>query len=141
MFRADFPPFALETVEHSRHLPIRRQIQHPIYFVRGDHDEATWLRQLLQSQQNKTIPIDPFDLFHYVPDGMIIHSGGLKLAFFGGVEHPERGKEGTEHDPAAFTALLGTTCSEVDVLITHEPPTGVALAFTVKFRDHHKLVS
>ena len=111
MFRADFPPFALETVEHSRHLPIRRQIQHPIYFVRGDHDEATWLRQLLQSQQNKTIPIDPFDLFHYVPDGMIIHSGGVKLAFFGGVEHPERGKEGTEHDPAAFTALLGTTCS------------------------------
>jgi hypothetical protein len=79
MFRADFPPFALETVEHSRHLPIRRQIQHLIYIVRGDHDEATWLRQLLQSQQNKTIPIDPFDLFHYVPDGIIIHSGGLKL--------------------------------------------------------------
>jgi len=26
MFRADFPPFALETVEHSRHLPAFTQL-------------------------------------------------------------------------------------------------------------------
>src|SRR5262249_39061691 len=88
-----------------------QQIQHPIYFLRGDHDEVAWLHQLSQGGQNKTIPIDPFDLFHYVPDGTIMHCGGMTLAFFGGVEHPERGKEGTEHDPAAFTALLVLLCS------------------------------
>lgn len=108
---------------------IRQQLQHPIYFLRGDHDEVAWLRQLSQDTQNKTIPIDPFDLFHYVPDGTIIHCDGMKLAFFGGVEHPGRGKEGTEHDPAAFTALLATKRGEVDVLITHEPPYGCSTGF------------
>ncbi|SRR6266571_359838 len=108
---------------------MRQQIQQPIYFLRGDHDEAAWLRQLSQGVQNQTIPIDPFDLFHYIPDGTIIHCGGMNLAFFGGVEHPERGKEGTEHDPAAFTALLGTKGGEVDVLITHEPPYGSSTGF------------
>lgn len=53
----------------------------------------------------------------------------MTLAFFGGVEHPERGKEGTEHDPAAFTALLGIKRGEVDVLITHEPPYGISTGF------------
>ena len=108
---------------------IRQQLQCPIYFLRGDHDEVAWLRQLSLNTQNKTIPIDPFDLFHYVPDGTIIHCDGMKLAFFGGVEHPGRGKEGTEHDPAAFTALLATKRGEVDVLITHEPPYGCSTGF------------
>ena len=108
---------------------MRRQLQQPIHFLRGDHDEGEWLRQLSQGAQNKTIPIDPFDLFHYVPDGTIIHCGGMTLAFFGGVEHPERGKEGTEHDPAAFTGLLETKQGEVDVLVTHEPPYGVSTGF------------
>src|SRR5260221_5780344 len=95
----------------------------------GDHDEVAWVHQLSQGEQTKPIPIDPFDLFHYVPDGTIMHCGGMKLAFFGGVEHPGRGKEGTEHDPAAFTALLGTKRGEVDVLITHEPPYGSSTGF------------
>ncbi|GHO85714.1 metallophosphoesterase family protein [Dictyobacter formicarum] len=107
----------------------RQQIQQPIYFLRGDHDEAVWLLQLSQDKQDKTIPVDSFDLFHYIPDGTIIHCGGMRLAFFGGVEHPERGKEGTEHDPTAFNTLLFTKRDEVDVLITHEPPYGSSTGF------------
>lgn len=108
---------------------IRQQIQQPICFLRGDHDEAEWLRLLSQGVQSTTIPIDSFDLFHYVPDGTILVCGGMKLAFFGGVEHPERGKEGTEHDPASLAALLETRRGEIDVLITHEPPYGASTGF------------
>jgi len=78
---------------------------------------------LSQGVQSKTIPVDPFDLFHYIPDGTILQYAGMNLAFFGGVEHPGRGKEGTEHDSAAFTTLLATPHNEIDILITHEPLT------------------
>lgn len=108
---------------------VRHQIQQPIYFLRGDHDEIEWLRQLSQETQNKTVPVDSFDLFHYVPDGTILECGGMKFACFGGVEHPGRGKEGSEHDPASLAALLETKRGEVDVLITHEPPYGVSTGF------------
>jgi Icc-related predicted phosphoesterase len=108
---------------------IRQQLQQPIYFLRGDHDEVEWLRTLSQGVEGKTIPIDPFDLFHYVPDGTILECGGMKLAIFGGVEHPGQGKEGTDHDPASFTALLETQRGMIDVLITHEPPYGASTGF------------
>lgn len=109
---------------------IRQQLQQPIYFLRGDHDEVAWLGQLSQdAPPGKTIPVDPFDLFHYIPDGTMMQCDGVKLAVFGGVEHPGRGKEGTEHDSAALTALLATGPGEVDVLVTHEPPYGCSAGF------------
>ena len=44
MFRADFPPFALETVEHSRHLPLPclhvLQERHIFVFTPQCHQEA-----------------------------------------------------------------------------------------------------
>ncbi|GCE08296.1 metallophosphoesterase family protein [Dictyobacter aurantiacus] len=108
---------------------IRQQIQSPLYFVRGDHDDAAWLRQLSQNSREQTIPIDAFDLFHYIPDGTILNCGSVKLACFGGVEHPGRGKEGTEHDPTALTTLLASKSDKVDVLITHEPLYGCSTGF------------
>lgn len=108
---------------------LRHQIQRPIYFLRGDHDEVAWLHQLSQERSGETIPIDLFDLFHYVTDGTIISYGGMKLAFFGGVEHPGHEKEGTEHDPAALSTLLSYKSGEIDVLITHEPPYGSSTGF------------
>src|SRR5215470_14301975 len=34
---------------------IRQQLQKPIYFLRGDHDEVEWLRTLSQNVQSATI--------------------------------------------------------------------------------------
>ena len=39
MFRADFPPFALETVEHSRHLPAASPAARHARFGHGENGE------------------------------------------------------------------------------------------------------
>ena len=108
---------------------VRRSLGRPVYFLRGDHDEVDWLRTLGGPTQNETMPLDPFDLFHYLPDGLVFARGGLTFAVFGGVESPEPGKEGTEHDPEALTALLGVGRGAIDVLLTHEPPYGVGRGY------------
>ncbi|HZR44640.1 MAG TPA: metallophosphoesterase [Ktedonobacteraceae bacterium] len=103
---------------------IREQLSQPVYFLSGNHDEVAWLNTQSQGVQGETIPVDAFDLFHYIPDGTILQCGGMKLAIFGSGERPE---ESNEH--AAFTRLLEAKRGEIDVLITHEPPYGISTGF------------
>jgi Calcineurin-like phosphoesterase len=67
---------------------IRQRLRGPIYFLRGNHEDVSWLQGLSQQGQKQTVGVDPFDLFHYVTDGVILEHDRVKIAFFGGVTVP-----------------------------------------------------
>jgi Calcineurin-like phosphoesterase len=48
-------------VESLRRL--RAQLLGPIYFLRGNHEDAAWLRRLPVDPVDGTAKVDPFDLF------------------------------------------------------------------------------
>jgi len=60
----------------------------------------------------------------------MLECDGIKLAVFGGVEHPDAPeKQGTEHDNCAYERLLHADPASLDVLLTHEPPYGISKGF------------
>src|SRR5207245_1213206 len=70
--------------------------------------------------------VDPFDLFHYVPDGSLLDVGGVCLAFCGGAcdeGYPDPlpqwpiGRHGVRAEPVA---RLLRADARVDVLVTHD---------------------
>jgi Icc-related predicted phosphoesterase len=108
---------------------IRQRLPGPIYFLRGNHEDVSWLRGLFQQGQKQTVGVDPFDLFHYVTDGVILEHNRVKIAFFGGVENPEPGQVDAEHDRNAYTHLLHMGAGAFDILVTHDPPYGISTGY------------
>ncbi len=108
---------------------IRQRLRGPIHFLRGNHEDASWLQGLSQQGQKQTVGVDPFDLFHYVTDGVILEHDGVKIAFFGGVENPEPGQVDAGHDRDAYTRLLHIGPGAFDILVTHDPPYGISTGF------------
>lgn len=88
----------------------------PILFITGNHDNAEWLKSLHCRQS--VVPIDPLGIFAHVDCGTVLDVAGLSFGFLGGIEEPEWG---LDIDLAAAAALSG-----VDVLITHDGPYGLA---------------
>src|SRR5260370_32907674 len=97
--------------------------------MRGNHEDVSWLQGLSQQGQKQTVSVDPFDLFHYVMDGVILEHDGVKIAFFGGVENPEPGQVDAEHDRDAYTHLLHIGPGAFDILVTHDPPYGISTGY------------
>jgi hypothetical protein len=108
---------------------IRQRLRGPIYFLRGNHEDVSWLQGLSQQGQKQTVGVDPFDLFYYVTDGVILEHDGVKIAFFGGVENPEPGQVDAEHDRDAYTHLLHMGAGAFDILVTHDPPYGISTGY------------
>jgi hypothetical protein len=98
----------------------------PIYFIRGNHEDFDWLAGLSVESAFGTVPVDPFDLFHYVPDGTIRRFGEQRLAFLGGVE--ER-TDAAAIDQTAYQSLLALGPDQIDVLVSHEGPYGSSIGF------------
>jgi Calcineurin-like phosphoesterase len=106
---------------------LRTQFATPIYFIRGNHEDFTWLSQLQIEPATGTAPVDAFDLVHYVPDGSVQRFGDLQIAFLGG-------EETTTTDPgaidqSAYTRLMNHRPGTIDVLITHDAPYGVSIGY------------
>ncbi len=108
---------------------IRQRLQGPIHFLRGNHEDVSWLQGLSQQGQKQTVGVDPFDLFHYVTDGVVLEHDGVKIAFFGGVENPEPGQVDAEHDRDACAHLLHNGSGAFDILVTHDPPYGISTGY------------
>ncbi|MEJ2132126.1 MAG: metallophosphoesterase, partial [Gammaproteobacteria bacterium] len=62
----------------------REELGRPILFIRGNHDDAHWLRGL--ELDGLAAPADPFDVFHFVPDASVLQVGELRIGFLGGIE-------------------------------------------------------
>jgi len=101
------------------------------YFVRGNHEDQAWLKQLADSK-HAIVPVDPWSTFNYLADGNTIklHSANgrdLRVAVLGGI-HPDSRPGSVERDQLiafdqeALTRLLGT--EHVDLLLTHQGPDG-----------------
>jgi hypothetical protein len=93
----------------------------PMPFVRGNHEDPDWLAALPADGR-----ADPFDVFRYVRDGAIAETGGVRIAYLGGVE------EQSDHaaiDRAAYDRLLALGPGRVDLLTTHQGPYGTSVGF------------
>lgn len=105
---------------------LRGHLATPIYFVRGNHEDFDWLDQLTVEHTSQTASIDPFDLFHFVPDGTVLTFDGVTIAFLGGVQ--ER-TDAAAIDRAAHQKLMNLTSKTVDILLTHQGPYGSSTGF------------
>jgi len=91
-------------------------VEVPILFITGNHDNAEWLKSLHGGQS--VVPIDPLGIFAHVDCGTVLDVADLSFGFLGGIEAPEWG---LDIDLAAAASLAG-----VDVLVTHDGPYGLA---------------
>jgi len=99
-----------------------------IHFIRGNHEDFDWLDSLGQSTEGLPgVSADPFELYHYVPDGTVWEQGDTRIAFLGGIETPELRRKSI--DPSAYGKLLRRAPGEVDILITHDAPYGVSTGY------------
>jgi len=97
----------------------RELITRPIHFVRGNHEDVSWLNGLPIDPSTRVAPADPFDLFRYAPDGTVLDLQGFRVAFLGGVEELPGD---AAIDPHAYQALSERAAGSVDLLVTHEGP-------------------
>lgn len=88
----------------------------PILFITGNHDNAAWLNSLHAGED--IAPIDPRAVFRHVRCGTVVDLAGLRFGILGGVEEPEWGLD-IDLDAAAGLAGAG-------VLVTHDGPYGLA---------------
>jgi Icc-related predicted phosphoesterase len=129
--QADFSRFLrMEGAQAAQLHRLRQSLASPIYFIRGNHDDDAWLCALPRDSATGTAPVDPFDVFHYVPDGTVLQFGGLRIACLGGIESPEEGEAAEAAiDHAAYHALLTLDPGTTNVLITHDAPYGVSVGY------------
>ncbi len=117
---------------------IRQQFCKPILFIRGNHDDNAWLREL-GGGNSKPVAADPFDLFHYVPDGTRLDYGGVTMAFLGGIDVSRESPKALRND--ALEALCDMAPGEVDLLITHDGPLGLAKNRRGEVRGPHRILT
>jgi Icc-related predicted phosphoesterase len=119
---ADLGRFLQPTASRAKALRhVRESFARPVYFVRGNHEDFEWLAGLPVDPTTNTAPADGLDLLHYVPDGTVLDTGGVRIAFLGGVEE-QSGAAGI--NMAAYESLVSRGRRSVDVLVTHEGPYG-----------------
>lgn len=126
--QGDFARLLMASGERADRLRgLRRRFASPTYFVRGNHEDRIWLRQLPIDEATGTAPVDPFDVFRFVPDGTILRFGDVRIGFLGGAEVDEA--EDTRIDSRAHQALMRLGAGAIDVLVTHDAPYGVSVGY------------
>ena len=106
---------------------MRNELLPPTHFVRGNHEDFDFLKQLHFDKSIGSAHVDPFDLIRYVPDGTVLQLAGLSIAFLGGIEI--EGRDDRAIDEAAYDALMGLGTGTIDVLVTHDVPYGQSLGY------------
>jgi Icc-related predicted phosphoesterase len=99
----------------------------PIYFLRGNHEDFEYLNGLKADHSPPSAPVDPFDLYRYVPDGTVMEFGEMRIAFLGGIE--TKVPDARSIDGRSYEALKAMGASAFDVLVTHDPPYGISIGF------------
>jgi Icc-related predicted phosphoesterase len=105
---------------------LREALSGPVLFIRGNHEDFAWLKALEAQSATPSAAADPFDLFHFVPDGTVLTIDGVRLAFLGGVEE-QQGDPGI--DLKAWEALCRLGTGRIDVLVTHQGAYGSSTGY------------
>lgn len=111
---------------------VRDQLGGPIHFIRGNHEDYTWLHDLPLGKDGTAV-VDSFDLLRFVPDGTVLPAGALRIAFLGGEESGGIVEDGAI-DADAYARLMRLGSGEVDLLVTHDAPYGLSTGSTARFR-------
>ncbi len=106
---------------------VRERLASPIYFIRGNHEDFGFLRQLRVDEVSKTAEVDRFDLFRYVPDGTVLQLDDLRIAVLGGIELET--PDDRAIDLATHESLMALDPGRIDVLVTHDPPYGTSIGY------------
>jgi Icc-related predicted phosphoesterase len=106
---------------------MRESFAGPIYFLRGNHEDFEYLNGLEMDKTSEAAPVDPFDLYRFVPDGTVIEFGDTRIAFLGGIE--TKVPDARSFDGEAYEALDAMGTGAFDILVTHEPPYGIGVGF------------
>ncbi|HEV8639092.1 MAG TPA: metallophosphoesterase [Chloroflexota bacterium] len=126
--QADFSRLLRATGRRTESLRrLRARLVAPVHFLRGNHEDFAWLNGLPRDPVSGTAPVDPFDLFRYVPDGAVLKAGAWRIAFLGGAE--EGGDTEAGIDPVAVESLAARGAGAFEVLVTHDAPHGVGVGF------------
>jgi hypothetical protein len=104
----------------------RESFARPIHFIRGNHEDSTWLRRLPVDPAASTARVDPFGLLRYVPDGTLLSFGSLKIGFLGGADDDDA--DGAI-DRVAWESLMDLGPGQIDVLVTHDAPYGISTGY------------
>ena len=67
---------------------VRRHLAAPIFFIRGNHDERPRFSTISRSVGFETFAIDPFDIFHFAPDGSELKADSTDILLFGEARNP-----------------------------------------------------
>jgi Icc-related predicted phosphoesterase len=117
---------------------LRDRLGAPIVFLRGNHEDFTWLRSLEIDPATGTASVDPFGLFRYAPDGTVFDLDGFRIAFLGGVEEQPG-------DPSIDRSVYDQLCAQgagtVDLLATHEGPYGSSIGYRGDVHGSHLMSS
>lgn len=98
----------------------------PVYFCRGNHE---WHPDL--DYRGSTAPVEVAEGLWYVPSGVVVSVGGVRVGFCGGagsIDYAYRTKGKSWHPelevtrPEEVDALLSR---EVDIIVTHTPPQSI----------------
>ena len=111
-----------------------KQFAGPIHFLRGNQEDFVWLAQLPVDPATRTAPVDPFDLFRYVPDETVLEFDRVTLAFLGGVEEHS---DARAIDRTSYQSLMDLGPGTVDVLVTHQGPYGSSMGFRGDVHGSH----
>lgn len=94
-----------------------------VRFVGGNHEDHAWLATRHRTAAAAVAPVDPLGAYHHVACGHTLELAGQRVAFLGRIEAAEWGMD---LDPDAYTRLLAADPGSVDLLVTHDGPSGMA---------------
>ncbi len=104
------------------------QLSSPIYFIRGNHQDMVWLSSLPREPRSGIARVDPYGLFMFVPDGLVIPFSGFRIAFLGGLAAGHAKDNGI--DTIALESLATLPAGVMDLLLTHDCPYGVSRGYS-----------
>lgn len=89
---------------------VRETIGSTVLFIRGNHDEQPQFQRYKEADHGNGVPIDPYGLFTYMPDGAVLTADGKSILLFG--------------DPSANSEIEPSN-DRIDILVTHQGPYGI----------------
>ncbi len=97
-----------------------------LHFIRGNHEDFTWLDSLEVDPDSATAAVDVLDALRFIPDGTVLEFDGVRLAFLGGAEEAP-GRAGL--DRPAYESVLSREPGSIDVLVSHQGPYGTTRGY------------
>jgi hypothetical protein len=99
---------------------VHERLPAPLLFISGNHEEHAWLDGL--HGEAPVVTVDPGGLFAHVADGSVITVAGRRVGVLGRMEWPD--DRPFSLDMAAYQRLWDLGAGEIDILVTHDGPTG-----------------